>query len=51
MYPLNDFASGQYWIRIGQASTNTWAYSGAFSFVGNGTASPVCKYIIVKLYG
>ncbi|KAI9482870.1 MAG: hypothetical protein EXX96DRAFT_605969 [Benjaminiella poitrasii] len=40
MYPLNDFASGQYWIRIGQASTGNWAYSSAFQFNGNGTSKP-----------
>ncbi|KAI8992086.1 hypothetical protein BDF20DRAFT_904391 [Mycotypha africana] len=41
MHPLNDFASGTYWVRIGQASTGTWSYSSAFQFKGNGTASPV----------
>ncbi|KAI8890426.1 hypothetical protein K501DRAFT_206330 [Backusella circina FSU 941] len=38
IYPLNDFASGKYWIRIGQASTNTWGYSGEFTFAGKGSA-------------
>ncbi|KAK4512721.1 uncharacterized protein ATC70_003427 [Mucor velutinosus] len=41
MYPLNDFASGSYWIRIGQASTGNWAYSSPFKFNGTGTAKPV----------
>ncbi|KAI8370949.1 hypothetical protein BD560DRAFT_396435 [Blakeslea trispora] len=41
IYPLNDFASGQYSIRIGQASTGTWAYSSAFSFTGNGSSKPI----------
>ncbi|KAL9541133.1 hypothetical protein MBANPS3_009289 [Mucor bainieri] len=41
MYPLNDFASGSYWIRIGQASTGTWAYSSPFKFNGTGAAKPV----------
>ncbi|ORZ08672.1 hypothetical protein BCR42DRAFT_424663, partial [Absidia repens] len=30
--PLNDFKSGKYWLRIGQADTNTWTYSGVFNF-------------------
>ncbi|KAI8647937.1 hypothetical protein BD408DRAFT_449028 [Parasitella parasitica] len=41
MYPLNDFSSGSYWIRIGQASTSTWAYSSPFQFNGTGSARPV----------
>ncbi|KAF1801200.1 hypothetical protein V8B55DRAFT_1528697 [Mucor lusitanicus] len=41
MYPLNDFASGSYWIRIGQASTGNWAYSSPFKFNGTGAAKPV----------
>ncbi|KAF7728770.1 hypothetical protein EC973_005608 [Apophysomyces ossiformis] len=41
IYPLNDFAKGQYWIRIGDSATNNWAYSGVFNFVGNGTANPL----------
>lgn len=44
MYPLNDFASGQYWLRIGQAANNNWFYSGVFNFNGTGTARPVCKF-------
>jgi hypothetical protein len=44
MYPLNDFAAGQYWIRIGQNSTGNWYYSGLFTFSGNGTSKPICKY-------
>ncbi|ORY91074.1 hypothetical protein BCR43DRAFT_498466 [Syncephalastrum racemosum] len=39
IYPLNDFAAGKYWIRIG--SNSTWAYSGVFNFKGNGTAAPL----------
>ncbi|CAO3645886.1 unnamed protein product [Cunninghamella echinulata] len=38
--PINDFASGKYSIRVGQISTNTWAYSGLFEFQGKGTAQP-----------
>ncbi|KAI8377426.1 uncharacterized protein BYT42DRAFT_344067 [Radiomyces spectabilis] len=41
IHPLNDFAKGKYWIRIGQSSTNTWAYSGVFNFEGKGTANPL----------
>ncbi|CEP10549.1 hypothetical protein [Parasitella parasitica] len=41
MYPLNDFSSGSYWIRIGQASTGSWAYSSPFQFNGTGGARPV----------
>ncbi|GAN02080.1 hypothetical protein MAM1_0016c01520 [Mucor ambiguus] len=41
MYPLNDFASGSYWVRIGQASTGNWAYSSPFKFNGTGAARPV----------
>ncbi|RCI06742.1 hypothetical protein CU098_013483 [Rhizopus stolonifer] len=41
IYPLNDFASGQYWIRIGQNSTSNWYYSGLFTFNGNGTVGPI----------
>ncbi|KAG0741427.1 hypothetical protein G6F62_002823 [Rhizopus arrhizus] len=41
MYPLNDFAAGQYWIRIGQNSTGNWYYSGLFTFSGNGTSKPI----------
>lgn len=37
--PLNDFKSGKYWVRIGQADTNTWTYSGVFDFEGKGTVS------------
>ncbi|KAJ8656215.1 hypothetical protein O0I10_008009 [Lichtheimia ornata] len=40
IYPLNDFGSGDYWIRIGQSDKNNWAYSGVFKFKGNGTAKP-----------
>lgn len=43
MYPLNDFAAGSYWIRIGQASSGNWAYSSPFQFNGTGAAKPVCK--------
>ncbi|KAI8076327.1 uncharacterized protein BX664DRAFT_270956, partial [Halteromyces radiatus] len=46
IYPLNDFASGKYSIRIGQSASSTWAYSGVFNFVGNGSAKPLqlaCK--------
>lgn len=41
IYPLNDFAAGNYWIRIGQSATGNWAYSGVFKFEGKGTSSPV----------
>ncbi|KAI9279280.1 hypothetical protein BY458DRAFT_502557 [Sporodiniella umbellata] len=41
IYPLNDFSAGQYWIRIGQSSTNNWYYSGLFTYNGNGTVGPV----------
>ena len=46
IHPLNDFKSGDYWIRIGQSDKNNWAYSGVFKFKGNGTANPyhlACK--------
>ncbi|KAI8990122.1 hypothetical protein BDB01DRAFT_780103 [Pilobolus umbonatus] len=39
IYPLNDFAAGDYWIRIGQAP-DSWAYSGVFKFDGKGTSKP-----------
>ncbi|KAI8342792.1 hypothetical protein BC941DRAFT_448971 [Chlamydoabsidia padenii] len=39
--PLNDFKSGEYWLRIGQASSNTWSYSSVFNFEGKGTANPL----------
>ncbi|KAI8874997.1 hypothetical protein K501DRAFT_203510, partial [Backusella circina FSU 941] len=39
--PLNDFASGSYWIRIGQSATANWYYSGVFKFSGKGTAAPL----------
>ncbi|ORZ22431.1 hypothetical protein BCR42DRAFT_433762 [Absidia repens] len=39
--PLNDFKTGKYWLRIGQAKANTWTYSGAFTFEGKGTALPL----------
>ncbi|KAI9310928.1 hypothetical protein BX666DRAFT_1882058 [Dichotomocladium elegans] len=41
IYPLNDFAAGDYWIRIGQSASNTWAYSGVFKFEGKGSANPL----------
>ncbi|KAI9310643.1 hypothetical protein BX666DRAFT_1869300, partial [Dichotomocladium elegans] len=41
IYPLNDFASGQYWVRIGERISNAWVYSGVFTFQGNGTAKPL----------
>ncbi|KAI7896844.1 uncharacterized protein EV154DRAFT_490984 [Mucor mucedo] len=41
IYPLGDFATGQYSIRIGQAATSTWVYSALFNFKGNGTSSPI----------
>ncbi|KAI8339896.1 hypothetical protein BC941DRAFT_511293 [Chlamydoabsidia padenii] len=37
--PLNDFKSGKYWVRIGQADTDTWTYSGVFDFEGKGTVT------------
>ncbi|KAG2171791.1 hypothetical protein INT43_008171, partial [Umbelopsis isabellina] len=37
--PLGDFASGQYWLRIG-AEPN-WFYSGKFQFTGKGTVGAV----------
>ncbi|KAI8145165.1 hypothetical protein BJV82DRAFT_605138 [Fennellomyces sp. T-0311] len=41
IYPLNDFASGDYWIRVGQTDdAKSWGYSGVFKFKGNGTARP-----------
>ncbi|KAI9498734.1 hypothetical protein BDB00DRAFT_401075 [Zychaea mexicana] len=47
IHPLNDFAAGKYWIRIGQTdAADSWAYSGVFEFKGNGTAKPyhlACK--------
>ena len=47
--PLNDFKSGDYWIRIGQTDdSKSWAYSGVFKFKGNGTAQPyhlACKLL------
>ncbi|KAI9305621.1 hypothetical protein BJ944DRAFT_230228 [Cunninghamella echinulata] len=39
--PLNDFNKGQYWLRIGQESTNTWYYSGGFDFDGKGSVTPL----------
>jgi hypothetical protein len=36
---LNDFKSGKYWVRIGQADKNAWTYSGVFDFEGKGTVS------------
>ncbi|KAI7872501.1 hypothetical protein BDF14DRAFT_1754052 [Spinellus fusiger] len=41
IYPLNDFDSGKYSLRIGQSATNNWSYSGVFNFVGNGTIKPL----------
>ncbi|KAI9254878.1 hypothetical protein BY458DRAFT_520567 [Sporodiniella umbellata] len=41
IHPINDFASGPYSIRIGQASTGTWAYSGSFTLNGTGAAKPI----------
>ncbi|CAO3692345.1 unnamed protein product [Rhizopus stolonifer] len=41
IYPINDFASGQYSIRIGQSATNNWYYSGLFTFNGTGTSKPI----------
>ncbi|KAJ8652760.1 hypothetical protein O0I10_011565 [Lichtheimia ornata] len=41
IYPLNDFESGKYWVRIGQRESDTWAYSGVFNFKGNGSATPL----------
>ncbi|KAI7887417.1 hypothetical protein K492DRAFT_202586 [Lichtheimia hyalospora FSU 10163] len=43
IYPLNDFESGKYWVRIGQRESDTWAYSGVFEFKGNGSATPLHK--------
>ncbi|GAN01558.1 hypothetical protein MAM1_0009c00991 [Mucor ambiguus] len=42
LHPLPDYASGQYFIRIGPngAVTDQYAYSGLFNFVGNGTVLP-----------
>ncbi|KAI8065206.1 hypothetical protein BC940DRAFT_304453 [Gongronella butleri] len=34
---LNDFASGTYWLRIGQKDQNVWYYSGVFKFDGKGS--------------
>ncbi|ORX49437.1 hypothetical protein DM01DRAFT_1338115 [Hesseltinella vesiculosa] len=34
---LNDFRSGEYWLRIGQKQENIWYYSGVFKFDGKGT--------------
>ncbi|OZJ03626.1 hypothetical protein BZG36_03733 [Bifiguratus adelaidae] len=40
--PINDFASGNnYWIRIGDAASNTWFYSAAFTLDGTGSAVPL----------
>ncbi|GAB5589392.1 hypothetical protein Unana1_04292 [Umbelopsis nana] len=39
IYPLGDFAAGQYWLRIG-ADPN-WFYSGKFQFQGKGTVGAV----------
>ncbi|KAG0750117.1 hypothetical protein G6F57_000388 [Rhizopus arrhizus] len=41
IHPLNDFAAGKYSIRIGQASTGNWYYSGLFTFNGTGSSKPV----------
>ncbi|KAL0081411.1 hypothetical protein J3Q64DRAFT_1754923 [Phycomyces blakesleeanus] len=41
IYPLNDFASGKYSLRIGQSATGNWGYSGVFNFVGGGTIAPL----------
>ncbi|KAK4509271.1 uncharacterized protein ATC70_007621 [Mucor velutinosus] len=42
LHPLPDYASGQYFIRIGPNGvvTDQYAYSGLFNFVGNGTVLP-----------
>ncbi|KAF1798139.1 hypothetical protein V8B55DRAFT_1395526 [Mucor lusitanicus] len=42
LHPLPDYASGQYFIRIGPngAVTDQYAYSGLFNYVGNGTVLP-----------
>jgi hypothetical protein len=42
---LNDFAAGKYSIRIGQASTGNWYYSGLFTFNGTGSSKPICKFL------
>lgn len=42
---MNDFAAGKYSIRIGQASTGNWYYSGLFTFNGTGSSKPVCKFL------
>ncbi|KAL1933613.1 hypothetical protein VTP01DRAFT_7703 [Rhizomucor pusillus] len=39
--PLNDFAKGKYWIRIGHPGEKKWFYSHAFEFDGKGTAEPL----------
>ncbi|KAG1149046.1 hypothetical protein G6F37_001543 [Rhizopus arrhizus] len=41
IHPLNDFAAGKYSIRIGQASTGNWYYSGLFTFNGTGSSKPI----------
>ncbi|KAI9469744.1 MAG: hypothetical protein EXX96DRAFT_587261 [Benjaminiella poitrasii] len=40
--PLPDYASGDYFVRLGPTDVNTdyYAYSGIFKFVGNGTVAP-----------
>ena len=42
VHPLPDYASGQYFIRIGPNGVvnDQYAYSGYFPYVGNGTALP-----------
>ncbi|KAL7314492.1 hypothetical protein PS15m_006056 [Mucor circinelloides] len=42
LHPLPDYASGQYFIRIGPNGvvTSEYAYSGYFNYVGNGTVLP-----------
>ncbi|EPB92285.1 hypothetical protein HMPREF1544_00854 [Mucor circinelloides 1006PhL] len=42
LHPLPDYASGQYFIRIGPNGvvTSEYAYSGLFNYVGNGTVLP-----------
>ncbi|KAI8643239.1 hypothetical protein BD408DRAFT_415185 [Parasitella parasitica] len=42
LHPLPDYASGEYFIRIGPNGKNTdnYAYSGFFKYVGNGTVLP-----------
>lgn len=42
LHPLPDYASGQYFIRIGPNGvvTDQYVYSGFFNYVGNGTVLP-----------